>query len=40
MINACYNYYISTKALLEKCDKEGAMAVNGTVNVSCLKRRL
>jgi len=29
IINACCNDYISTKVLLEKCDKEGAMAVMG-----------
>jgi len=37
IIHIQYNYYISNKGLLEECDKEENVAVNGAVVTSCLK---
>ena len=33
IINAEYNFYISTKVALEKCDKEQNVAVSGALTM-------
>jgi hypothetical protein len=33
------NYYISNKGLLEECDQEEHVEVNGAATTSCLERR-